>query len=480
MAGRMPPGTSPGRAWRLQRAERGFGMFKKYQQIHLVGIGGIGMSGIAEVLLNLGYRVTGSDIKASPLTRRLKRMGARIRIGHKKQNIDGAHAVVVSSAVGEDNPEVKEARKLGIAVVQRAEMLAELMRLKYGVAVAGSHGKTSTTSLIGHMLHHAGLDPTLIIGGKVNNLRSNARLGRGDFLVAEADESDGSFLKLAPTVGVITNIDREHMESYSGFADLKRAFVEFANKVPFYGAVVACTSSATVRRMLPRITRPCVTYAGKGADYTAGDIRQDGERLTFTVLHRGDELGEIVLRMTGRHHVENALATVAVGRHLDIPFKKIRVSLKNFSGVARRFQVISKRGPMVVDDYAHHPVEILATIDAAKTGWPKKRLVAVLQPHRYSRLANHFDEFVSSVRDADAVVVMEVYAAGERPRRNYTGGRLWREMCKRYPKKMVAFAPTTEEVMLTLSPWCRKEDMILFLGAGSVTKTAKEFSKSLT
>ncbi|MBN1282974.1 MAG: UDP-N-acetylmuramate--L-alanine ligase [Proteobacteria bacterium] len=455
-------------------------MFKKYQQIHMVGIGGIGMSGIAEVLLNLGYRVTGSDIKRGDATKRLARRGARVHIGHRRQNIDGAHAVVISSAVGEGNPEVREARRLGIAVVPRAEMLAELMRLKYGVAVAGAHGKTSTTSLIGHMLDRAGLDPTLIIGGKVNNLRSNARLGKGEYLVAEADESDGSFLKLAPTVGVITNIDREHMENYSGFEGLKRAFVEFANKVPFYGAVIACTANPVVRAIVPRITRPCITYGAKDSDYWASGIRQDGDRLTFTVMQRSEQLGEVTLGMIGTHQVENALAAIAVGLYLDIPFKTIRSSLLSFRGVARRFQVLTRKGPMVVDDYAHHPAEIQATICAARGGWPKKRLVAVLQPHRYSRLAYHFDRFVSCVKDADAVVVMDVYAAGERPRKNYNGGRLWRELCRRYPKKMVAFAPTTQEVLSTLAPWCRREDMILFLGAGSVTQTAKAFSKSLT
>jgi len=438
------------------------------------------MSGIAEVLLNLGYRVTGSDVRSSATTKKLRRKGARIYKGHSRSNIDGAHAVVVSSAVGEDNPEVREARRMGLAVVPRAEMLAELMRLKYGVAVAGTHGKTSTTSLIGYVMEHAGFDPTMIIGGKVNNFRSNARLGKGDFLVAEADESDCSFLKLTPTIGVITNIDREHMESYANFSDLKGAFVEFANKVPFYGAVVACTSNAAVRSVLPKITRPCITYGAKGADYVASDVIQDGGTLEFEVVEKGKALGRVTLGMTGLHQVENALATVAVCRHLDIPFKRIRAALKRFGGVARRFQLLSRKGPMVIDDYAHHPAEINATIAAARAGWPRRRLVAVLQPHRYSRLADHFSGFVSCVRDADAVVVMDVYAAGERPRRNYTGGRLWREMCKRYPKKMVAYAPTTQDVLSTLTPWCRREDMILFLGAGSVTQTAKAFSKSLT
>ena len=455
-------------------------MFKKYQQIHFVGIGGIGMSGIAEVLINLGYRVTGSDLKVSDTIKRLKRLGAKIQVGHDRHNVGGAHVVVVSSAVPESNPEVREARRLGLSLVPRAELLAELMRLKYGVAVAGTHGKTSTTSLVGCILDQAGLDPTLIIGGKVNSLRSNAKLGRGDFLVAEADESDRSFLKLTPTIGVITNIDPEHMENYRSFADMKRAFVEFANKVPFYGAVVACSAHPVVRGLVGKITRPCITYGGPSADYRARDVRQNGERLSFEVLYRGESVGRMELRMTGSHQVLNALAAIAVGRHLDIPFGTIRAALREFSGVKRRFEILSRAGPLVVDDYAHHPVEIEATISAANSCWPGRRVVTVIQPHRYSRLAHHFDGFVGALKDADAVVVMDVYPAGERPHRTYTGERLWREICKRYPKKMAAFAPREEDVLTTLTPWCAREDVILFLGAGSVTRAARAVSKSLT
>jgi UDP-N-acetylmuramate--alanine ligase len=455
-------------------------MFKKYQQIHFVGIGGIGMSGIAEVLINLGYRVTGSDLKVGDTIKRLRRLGAKIFLGHDRHHVAGAHVVVVSSAVPESNPEVREARRRGLSLVPRAEMLAELMRLKYGVAVAGTHGKTSTTSLVGCILDWAGLDPTLIIGGKVNSLRSNARLGRGDFLVAEADESDRSFLKLAPTIGVITNIDPEHMENYRNFADMKRAFVEFANKVPFYGAVVACNAHPVVRGLLGKITRPCITYGGVGADYEARDIKQKGERISFEVLHAGERMGRVELRMTGSHQVLNALAAISVGRHLDIPFGTIRAALKGFSGVKRRFEVLTRAGPLVVDDYAHHPVEVAATISAARCGWPGRRVVTVIQPHRYSRLAHHFDGFVCALRDADAVVVMDVYPAGERPHRTYTGERLWKELCKRYPKRMAAFAPTGEDVMTTLTPWCQKEDVILFLGAGNVTQTARDLARSLT
>lgn len=455
-------------------------MYKKYKQIHFVGIGGIGMSGIAEVLLNLGYRVTGSDQKLSAVTNRLKRKGAVIHNGHNRKNVDGAHVVVTSSAVSMTNPEVAEAKKRGIVVVPRAEMLAELMRMKFSVAVAGTHGKTSTTSLVGSVLDRAGFDPTLIIGGRVNNLRSNAKLGHGDYLVAEADESDRSFLKLTPTIGVITNIDPEHMENYRDFGDLVDAFTAFANKVPFYGAVVACTAHPVVKKLAANVTRPVITYGSEGADYTADNIIQNGGTLTFTAQYRKEKLGDVSLSMTGMHQVQNTLAAIAVGRHLDIPFTKIRAALKNFKGVGRRFEILRNEGPMVVDDYAHHPVEINATFSAARSGWPKKRIVAVIQPHRFSRLEDHFEDFVSAAKGADAVVIMEVYPAGETPRKNITGERLWKEICRRYPKKMAAYAPTTTEVLSTLTPWLRKEDLILFLGAGSITQTAKTFAKGLT
>lgn len=438
------------------------------------------MSGIARVLLNLGYRVTGSDLKASDTTRQLVRQGAKVFKGHARQNIEGANVVVVSSAVAYSNPEVKEAARRGIAIVPRAEMLAELMRMKYSVAVAGTHGKTSTTSLIGCVMGHAGIDPTLIIGGRVNNLRSNARLGKGSFLVAEADESDRSFLKLSPTVAVVTNIDPEHMENYKNFSDLKRAFVDFSNKVPFYGAVVACSAHPVVKRILPHIARNCITYGVKDADYVAQNIEQDGANLSFDVVHRGFNQGRVKMQMVGEHYAMNALATIAVCRHLDISFKVIREGLAKFKGVSRRFEILKQDGPMVIDDYAHHPVEIAVTLKAARKAWPKKRLVVVMQPHRYSRLSMHFDGFVNVLGEADTLVVMDVYPAGEKPHRIYTGEKLWKELCRKYPKKMVAFAPTEIEVMNTLKPWCRKQDMILFLGAGSVTQIARNFSKSLT
>lgn len=454
-------------------------MFKKYQKIHFVGIGGIGMSGIADILLTLGLTVTGSDVKRSAVTQRLARRGAKVRIGHERKNVEGAHVVVVSSAVGDSNPEVKQAHKLGIPVVPRAEMLAELMRLKYGIAVAGTHGKTTTTSLIAHIFDKAGLDPTMIVGGRVKSFKSNARLGRGEFLIAEADESDRSFLKLTPTVGVITNIDPEHMENYRDFEHLKDAFVDFANKVPFYGSVVCCIDHPVVKKILPRIVRRVVTYGEDGADYMASGVSQVKDRLTFGVVHHGQELGRISLPMAGRHHAKNALAAVAVGREMDIPFATIKRALENFRGVSRRFEVLRNGGPIVVDDYGHHPVEIAATLAAAREGWPRHRLIAVVQPHRYTRLSSLFDGFVTAFRNADSIVVMDVYPAGEKPIRGATGEHLCEAIRREYPRKFVTHVKGKEEVRTTLRTWCGENDLVVFLGAGDITKIAREFAKEL-
>lgn len=454
----------------------------RYRQIHFVGIGGIGMSGIAEVLLTLGYRVTGSDLKNGDVTRRLRRHGAKVFRGHSRSHVDGAHVVVVSSAVDKSNPEVQEAMKRGIAVVPRAEMLAELMRLKYGVVVAGSHGKTSTTSLISAVLDAARLDPTVIIGGRVNSLRSNARLGKGDLLVAEADESDRSFLKLTPTIGVITNINPEHMVSYDDFDHLQQSFVDFANKVPFYGSVVCCTDHPVVRRIVPKIERRCVTYGMKDAEYSCRKVKQQEDRLRFDVVHNGVLLGDVDVGQVGAHHALNTMAAIAVARELDVPFKTIKRALKTFRGVARRFQVLHNpkgHGAIVVDDYAHHPVEIDATLKAARKGWPTRRIVAVVQPHRYTRLADHFDEFVKALKGADILVIMDVYSAGEKPIRNATGENLWKSVHKSYPRKTVAFAKTHDQARELVRSWLGPRDLIMFLGAGDVTKLAKEFAKEL-
>ncbi len=455
----------------------------KYTHIHFVGIGGIGMSGIAEVLMTLGYQVSGSDLKASDITRRLKRRGARVFTGHHKRHVEGAHAVVVSSAIDGKNPEVAEALRCGIVVVPRAEMLAELMRMKYGVAVAGTHGKTTTTSLISSILETAALNPTVIIGGRVNSLRTNARLGKGELLVAEADESDRSFLKLNPTVAVITNIDPEHLENYRDFDHLKESFVDFANKVPFYGAVVCCADHPVVRASLEKITRRTVTYGTKDADYVCRAVTQVGDRLSFEVLHHGVVLGKIEMRLVGAHHALNALAAIAVAREFDIQFSVIKRALKSFRGVARRFQILhagNASSPLVVDDYAHHPVEIAATLDAARAGWPTRRIVAVMQPHRFTRLHAFFDDYANVLKQADIAIVMEVYPAGEKPIAGATGELLWKKVHQECPMKTVAYAPTHAQAKSLVASLTGPKDVVLFLGAGDITKLAKEWTKGLS
>ena len=487
-------------------------MFKKYQHIHFVGIGGIGMSGIAEVLLNLNYQVSGSDLKKSATTRRLKKRGAKIFLGHHADHLNGAEVVVTSSAVEENNPEVKKARHLNIPVVPRAEMLAELMRMKYGIAIAGTHGKTTTTSMIGTVLSEAGLDPTLIIGGRLNSLKTNARLGKGEYLVAEADESDKSFLKLNPTMAVITNIDPEHMENYKNFSEVKKCFINFANKVPFYGAVVACADHPQVRKIFPELSRRVVTYGIKEkAEYTAKNIEQKGASIDFDVLYHGDPLGRIRMSQPGVHHVGNALAAVAIARELDIPFSKIAAGLKKFQGIARRFEILKENDPMVVDDYAHHPVEIEATIAAAKKGWPDYKIAVVVQPHRFSRLKFLWDGFVKALGKTDLTIVLPVYAAGEKPIAGITGKNFFLGLREAHPKLPVAYAESLEEITAVLKPWIgdASEDLalpvrtrgvrgdgapaersevgqrspryqktlVLFLGAGDITKMARRFVK---
>jgi UDP-N-acetylmuramate--alanine ligase len=455
-------------------------MFKQYQHIHFVGIGGVGMSGIAEVLLNLGYAVSGSDLKSSVTTRRLKKRGAKISYGHKSTHVNGAHVVVTSSAVNRSNPEVSQARKTGIPVVPRAEMLAELMRLKYGIAVAGTHGKTTTTSLISHVLAGAGLDPTIVIGGRVNSWRTNARLGKGEYLVAEADESDRSFLKLSPTIAVVTNIDQEHMENYRGIADVRRVYQQFADKVPFYGAVVCCVDHAEIRRLRRGCTRPIVTYGiAESADYNATRISQAGERVTFTVLRKGEELGEITLPMPGRHSVANALAAVAVADRLQIPFQVIAKSLGKFRGIERRFQVLYRNGPTVVNDYAHHPVEIRAVIQAARDGWPGQRVIVVHQPHRFSRLKSLFRDFVSVLAEADGVILMRLYAAGERSLLGISSRKLWGALRRRVPDIPVHYAEMQPKIFEILGKIVGPDDLVLFLGAGDICNVGTHFAKRL-
>jgi len=456
-------------------------MFKRYKHIHFVGIGGIGMSGIADVLLTLGYEVSGSDLKTSSVTARLKRRGARIIRGHSVSNIDDADVVVVSSAVQEDNPEIIEARKRGIPVVPRAEMLAELMRLKYAIAVAGTHGKTTTTSMIATILFCAGFDPTMVIGGRVNSFRTNARLGRGEFLVAEADESDRSFLHLSPTIAVITNIDYEHMENYKDFCHVKESYLTFANKVPFYGCVVACIDHAPVREIVKKLGRRCITYAiGRRADFTAVDIRQVEDKLRFVVYREGKLLGAVRLGMVGHHNVSNALAAIAVADELEIPFERIAAAFMRFKGVERRFQILKGApGPIVVNDYSHHPAEIAAAIESARNGWPERRLVFVHQPHRYSRLKALFKDFVRVLSMPDHVALLKLYPAGERPLRGVTSRQLFISLKRRFPKLPVDLLDDGPSVKVWVRKNVRKNDLVVFSGAGDIWKVGKETARIL-
>lgn len=452
-------------------------MFKWVKHIHFVGIGGIGMSGIAEVLLNLGYKVSGSDLKAGEALTRLRRHGAHVMVGHRRKNVTGADVVVISSAVAAGNTELHEARRQGIPVVRRAEMLAELMRLKYGVAVAGTHGKTSTTSMVAQVLAKGGLDPTMVIGGKVNALHSNAKLGKGEFLVAEADESDRSFLHLTPTVAVITNIDPEHMESYRDFDHVRQAYLDFANKVPFYGAVIACLDHPEVRKLIPKMQRRFVTYGlDTPAEYTARSVRQVRDQNEFVVFERGKKLGKIRLQMPGRHNVLNALAAIAVGRLLTISFGKIAAALKAFRGIERRFQIMAGRGPIVVNDYAHHPAELEAAILAARAGWPRSRIIAIHQPHRYSRLQQLFPDFVKVLSRADRVGILKLYPAGEASIHNISAKKLHTAIAHKVKPKMLAYSDITSDVMQDLRMKMRASDVILFLGAGDISKVCKDFA----
>lgn len=430
------------------------------------------MSGIAEVLINIGFHVSGSDLKRSTAVLRLKKKGAVIHIGHKASHVGDAQVVVVSSAVSKENPEVVVARENHIPIVPRAEMLAELMRVKHGIAIAGTHGKTTTTSLIGTVLYEAGLDPTLIIGGRVNSFRSNARLGQGDFLVAEADESDRSFLKLTPSIAVITNIDPEHMENYTDFAEVQQCYIDFANKVPFYGAAILCTDHPTVRKILPKITRPILTYAlYEEADFRATDIRYDGCATFFHVHFRGKDWGRFMISSPGEHQVSNALAAIAAAHVLDISISKVKGSLKKFKGISRRFEILRRQDPIVVDDYAHHPVEIDATLAAARHAFPGYKILIVCQPHRYSRLHFLWQNFIEVLKKADLSLITEVYAAGEKPIEGVTGEHL----AAKIPGAI--FVPTEESMTATIKNFIGPQTLVLFVGAGSITKMARDFIK---
>lgn len=449
---------------------------RKTQRIHFVGIGGIGMSGIAEVLLTLGYAVSGSDLAVSEVTQRLQAQGALVAQGHAAAHVHGADVVVVSSAVQADNPEVLAARLQHIPVIPRAEMLAELMRMKYGIAIAGTHGKTTTTSLVATILAHGGLDPTVVIGGRLNSLGTNAKLGQGDYLVAEADESDGSFLLLSPTISVVTTVDAEHLDFYHDLDTIKQAFCQFMNKVPFYGCSVICLDQPHIQSLLPQLHKRFVTYGlTSQADVVARDIRFTGPRSVFEVFWSGQPLGSFTLNLPGLHNVYNALAAIAVGRELDIPVATMAAALAEFSGIHRRFDIRGVREAVtVVDDYGHHPEEIRQTLRAAKSVWPASRLVVVFQPHRYSR--THFlqQEFFTAFYEADTLVLLDIYAAGEAPIPGVTTALLY-DGIREHGQREVFYLQDTAAVVPFLRAYVRPHDIVLTLGAGNVWQIGEAF-----
>jgi UDP-N-acetylmuramate--alanine ligase len=454
-------------------------MFKRIKHIHFVGIGGIGMSGIAEVLLNLGYRVSGSDMKESDTTERLRKLGGEIFIGHRGENVVSPHVVVISSAVKNENVEVVAAREKQIPVIPRAEMLAELMRLKYGVAIAGAHGKTTTTSMVSTVLAAGGIDPTVVIGGKLNSLGTNAKLGQGEFLVAEADESDGSFLKLSPTIAVVTTIDAEHLDYYKDIDEIKEAFLAFINKVPFYGVSVLCLDQQHIQELIPSVQKRYQTYGmSTQADYQARDVSLRPLGSTFRVIHHTTDLGSFELSVPGVHNICNSLAAIAVARELEIDIETIRKALRDFSGVQRRFQIKGEaQGIVVVDDYGHHPTEIKATLAAAASGM-ERRVVVVFQPHRYTRTQHLLEDFFTAFNQADTLIVMDIYAAGEKPVPGVSGQLLF-EGIKKHGHKDVTYIPDKGKVADHMISILKKGDLMITLGAGDVWKIGEQVVERL-
>ena len=450
-------------------------MLGKIQHIHFVGIGGSGMSGIAEVLLNLGYTVSGSDILPSGVTAHLSELGARVSEGHAAAHLDGAQVVVTSTAVRDDNPEVREARLHGIPVIPRAEMLAELMRLKYGVAVAGSHGKTTVTSMIALVLDKGGLDPTVVVGGRLGVLGSGARLGKGDYMVAEADESDRSFLKLSPTVAVVTNIDREHLETYDDLADIKEAFLGFVNKVPFYGAAVLCLDDPPLRDVLPRVERRVVSYGlTPRASVSARGLEVGPTSSTYTATLAGEDLGRVTVSVPGTHNVANSLAAVAVGLDLEVPFPAIQAGLGSFSGVDRRFQERGEAGGvLVIDDYGHHPTEIHVTLETLRRRAGDQRTLVLFQPHRFTRTQALWDDFCGAFHQADRLLVTDVYAASEEPIPGIDA-RTLASAITRSGHGDAVYAGDLEAATERLAQEAKEGDVVLTLGAGNVWTAGEE------
>jgi len=455
-------------------------MFLKPQHLHFTGIGGIGMSGLAEVLLELGFPISGSDLKLTAITARLQALGARVFEGHAAENLGAAKALVVSSAIDEDNPEVREARRLQIPVIPRGELLAELMRLKYGIAVAGSHGKTTTTAMLAALLSHAGKDPTVVVGGRLKAIGgSNARLGRGDFLVVESDESDGSFLKLSPIVAIVTNIDREHLDHYASIEEIRAAFVEFVNRAPFYGAVILCLDDEQVRQILPLVRRRTITYGTRAqADFQVTDVSGGHFTSAFRLRAGGQELGEFSLQIPGLHNVLNAAAAVAAGVELDLPVEAMREALAEFSGPERRFQVRGQEaGVTVIDDYGHHPTEIRATLSAARQ-CDYRRLLAVFQPHRYTRTFHLMDDFARCFYQADAVWVTDIYAASERPIEGVSAVALV-ERLRAFGHRSAEYAGSLERAAELALGAAGAGDAVLTLGAGNIWQAGERILEGL-
>jgi len=454
-------------------------VFKRIKHVHFVGIGGIGMSGIAEVLLNLGYRVSGSDLRSTAITEALARHGATIFLTHAAENMKGAHVVVTSSAVQPDNPEIVEAIRAKIPVIPRAEMLAELARLKYSVAIAGTHGKTTTTSMIATILDRAGYDPTIVVGGLLNTIDSNARLGKGDYIVLEADESDRSFLLLTPTIAVVTNIEADHLDNYKDLEDIQSAFLTFINKVPFYGATVLCLDDPAVQSLIPRIKRRFITFGTAAqADVSIVDCVAENLGSSFTLRYNGGNSQKIRLQVPGDHNVLNAAAAFAAAHDMGVDAAVIAAALADFQGVARRFQIKRRDGVTVIDDYAHHPTEIRATLSAAKCAGDFHRIFAVFQPHRYTRTMHLFDDFARAFNLADVALILDIYPAGESPIEGISTPALI-EKIRSFGHRNVLYAPDYEMIESYITANVREGDAVIVMGAGSVTKLSDVLSQKI-
>ncbi len=448
-------------------------------KIHFIGIGGIGMSGLAEILNHQGFKVSGSDLAASDITKRLESLGIKINVGHSVKNVQDADLVVYSSAVKLDNPELQEAIERKIPFIKRAEMLAETMRMKHGIGIAGTHGKTSTTSMVGLTLTEGGIDPTIIVGGKLSGLGgTNARLGDGDFIVVEADEFDRTFLRLTPTIAAITTLEKEHLDTYKDLDDIKTAFIQFANKVPFYGYVVLCLDEPALQDIIPSINKKIITYGiSPQADVRAVDIEYKENESSYTVIYNGDEIGRIKINLPGLHYIKNSLVAVTIAKEMGIPFETIQKALSSFAGVYRRFETKYDEDILVIDDYAHHPTETTATLNGVRSGW-KRRLVAVFQPHLFSRTRDFYAEFGRSFLNSDVFICTDVYPAREEPIEGITG-KLIADAAKDFGHKNVIYEPDKDNIPALLKEITKKDDIVITMGAGDIWKYGEKFVECL-